>query len=390
MIYLDHAATTAVHPQALKEMLPYFAGQYWNPSGNYQGGTENKKKLEQVRKDIADSLNAHPEEIFFTSGGTESDNWALTGLAEKSGGKGGHLITTQIEHHAILHTCQYLQDRGFEVTYLPINEMGVVEPEAVRRAIRPDTIGISVMYANNEIGTLQPVAEIGRIASRHQIPFHTDAVQGYAHLPIDVQKEHITLLSASAHKFGGPKGTGFLYIRQGLELPSFLHGGGQERGRRAGTENVPGIIGMGAAARICTGRQEENWHRIRRMRDYLLARILSGISGVRLNGSVGRRLPGNLNLCFEGVEAQSLIVMMEMKGIYIAGGSACTASEHGPSHVLTALGLSETEARSSVRLTLGEENTIEEMEEVYQQLAETVDELRELKEAGGNREEITL
>ena len=387
MIYLDHAATTAVYPQVVEQMTPYFSQQFFNPSAGYEGGSSNKKKLEEVRENIAKSIGADAEEIYFTAGGTESDNWALVGLAEQYRSRGNHIITTQIEHHAVLNTCRYLEQRGYEVTYLPVTPEGLVEEEEVRRAIRKDTIGISVMYANNEIGTLQPIQEIGMLAADAGIPFHTDAVQAYGHLPIDVRKEHITMLSASGHKFGGPKGIGFLYLNRDCALPSFLHGGGQEKGKRAGTENVPGIIGMGEAALCSYRKQAQKNLKIRHLRDYLMAKILSGIPGVHLNGCIRSRLPGNLNLCFEGIEAQTLLVMMEMKGIYMAGGSACTTGSHEPSHVLTALGLPEPKARASVRITLGEENTEEEMDTVYWELEKSVGELRGMQQ---NNHEITL
>lgn len=378
MIYLDHAATTTMYPEAIHKMIPYFGRQFYNPSGGYQEGANNHKVIEQVRQSLAESIHAEPEEIYFTSGGTESDNWALVNAVRNYRKKGRHIITTQIEHHAIIHTCQFLESQGYQVTYLPVNRDGIVELNTLKSAIRPDTILISVMYANNEIGTIQPIQQIGAIAKEKGILFHTDAVQVFGHIPIDVEKQNIDLMSVSAHKFGGPKGTGFLYANKKVKITPLIFGGSQERRLRAGTENVPGIVGMGEAARLSERYRQKHYEKEKAMRDYLRDKILSEIQLVRLNGSSEERLPGNLNLSFRYVEGQSLIVMLEMRGIYVSGGSACTTSDQGPSHVLTALGLSEEMAGSAVRITIGYENTMDEMHYVFQCIRDCVAELREL------------
>lgn len=378
MIYLDHAATTTMYPEAIEQMLPFLDKRFYNPSATYEEGVNNHKELEKIRKELAESIHAKPQEIFFTSGGTESDNWALIHGARAWEQKGKHIITTQIEHHAVLHTCEFLEKQGFEVTYLPVNRKGILELDTLRQAIRPDTILISVMYANNEIGTLQPISQIGALAREKGILFHTDAVQAYGHLPIDVEEEKIDFMSVSAHKFGGPKGVGFLYARENEKLPlsSFLYGGGQEKGKRAGTENVAGIVGMGAAARISLADCQEHYEREKQLRDYLMDRILSELSMVCLNGSWEHRLPGNLNVSFRNIQGQSLIMLLEMKGICVSGGSACTAADKGPSHVLTALGLSDDMASGALRITIGYENTMEEMRYVFECIREAVEELR--------------
>lgn len=378
MIYLDHAATTAMYPEAIRRMLPYMQRRFYNPSGAYEEGLHIHKELEQVRHQIADSIHADPDEITFTSGGTESDNWVLIHAARNLSHRGQHIITSQIEHHAVLHTCQFLERQGFEVTYLPVNSKGFVEPQALQEAIRPDTILVSIMYANNEIGTIQPIGELAEIAHAQGIPFHTDAVQAYCHLPMDVQRDHLDFMSVSAHKFGGPKGIGFLYARAGQKLDPFLYGGAQEKGRRAGTENVSGIIGMGEAVRQSLVHLSDHAKKEETLRDYLMHRILSEIEWVRLNGSAGNRLPGNLNVSFLGIEGQSLIAMLEIKGIYVSGGSACTSSEKGPSHVLKALGLSDEMAGAAIRITVGYENTFEEMNYVFRSIRESVEELRHI------------
>lgn len=384
MIYLDHAATTAMYPEAVKKMLPYCGESFFNPSGIYQEGTLARKAIEEVRKQLAESIHAEAEEIYFTSGGTESDNWALTNALRnapflRDGETGrGHIITSQIEHHAILHTCQFLEKQGYDVTYLPVDRKGFVRPEDVNRAIRPDTACISIMFANNEIGTIQPIREIGEIAARHQICFHTDAVQAYGHLPIDVDEMNLQMMSASAHKFGGPKGCGFLYVRKPVTLTPLIFGGSQEKGKRAGTENVPGIIGMGEAARLSQIHQKSHYEKERELRDHLMKRILSEIDRVALNGSPENRLPGNLNVSFRGVEGQSLLMLLEMKGICASGGSACTSSDQGPSHVLKALGRSDDLAGGALRITVGYENTMEEMDYVFHCIKDAVEELRKL------------
>ena len=377
-IYLDHAATTAARPEVVEAMLPYFTEKFGNPSSVYGFAAANKKVITDVRELIAKSLNANTQDIYFTAGGSESDNWALKATAEAYANKGKHIITTKIEHHAILHTCEYLEKKGFEVTYLNVDENGVVKLDELKAAIRPDTILISVMFANNEIGTLQPIEEIGAIAKEHNILFHTDAVQAYGQIPIDVEKMHIDMLSASGHKLNGPKGIGFLYIRKGLKLRSFVHGGAQERSRRAGTENVTGIVGLGKAVEIAMATMEERTAKETKMRDYLIDRILAEIPYARLNGDRTKRLPNNVNISFQFIEGESLLIMLDMKGICASSGSACTSGSLDPSHVLLAIGLPHEIAHGSLRLTLGDENTMEEMEYVVESLKEIVGKLRSM------------
>lgn len=377
-IYLDNAATTQTAPQVVEAMLPYFSEHYGNASSIYHLGAESKEAVTRVRDCIGASLNAQPEEIYFTSGGTEADNWALIGAAEAYGAKGKHMITSGIEHHGVLHTCRYLEQRGYEVTYLPVKEDGRIDLEALKQAIRPDTILISVMFANNEIGTLQPIEEIGRLAKERGILFHTDAVQAYGHIPIDVQALSIDMLSASGHKFHGPKGIGFLYIRKGIKVRSFLHGGAQERGRRAGTENVPAIVGMGAAVQMAFNGLAERAEKERHLRDYLIQRIEKEIPYCRLNGHRTRRLPGNVHFCFRFIEGESLLMLLDRKGICASSGSACTSGSLDPSHVLLAIGLPHEIAHGSLRLTLSEENTIEELDETVEAIKEAVEKLRQM------------
>lgn len=378
MIYLDHAATTAAYPEVVREMTPYLDRQYFNPSGSYREGRLLHKKLDKIREKLADVIHASPEEIIFTSGGTEADNWVLLNAARTYFCKGRHIITSSIEHHAILHTCGFLEKQGFEVTYLPVTRNGIIDCDMLNDAIRPDTILISIMYANNEIGTLQPVHKIGQIAQKNSIPFHTDAVQAYGHLPIQVDDDSIDFLSVSAHKFGGPKGVGFLYANKELTLTPLLYGGAQEAGRRAGTENVAGIIGMGTASDISTAHQKEHTLLQQTLRDHLMNRILSEIPMTRLNGSRQERLPGNINVSFAGIDSATLIAMLEAKDIYVSGGSACSSSDPSPSHVLKAIGLSDEMALSAVRITIGHENTPEEIEETFRQIKDCVHELRSL------------
>ena len=378
MIYLDHAATTAAYPEVVSEMTPYLDRQYFNPSGSYREGRLLHKKLDKIREKLAAVIHASPEEIIFTSGGTEADNWVLLNAARTSSCKGRHIITSSIEHHAILHTCGFLEKQGFEVTYLPVTRNGIIDCDMLNDAIRPDTILISIMYANNEIGTLQPVHKIGQIAQKNSIPFHTDAVQAYGHLPIQVDDDSIYFLSVSAHKFGGPKGVGFLYANKELTLTPLLYGGAQEAGRRAGTENVAGIIGMGTASDISTAHQKEHTLLQQTLRDHLMNRILSEIPMTRLNGSRQERLPGNINVSFAGIDSATLIAMLEAKDIYVSGGSACSSSDPSPSHVLKAIGLSDEMALSAVRITIGHENTPEEIEETFRQIKDCVHELRSL------------
>ncbi|MCM1569301.1 MAG: cysteine desulfurase NifS [Roseburia sp.] len=380
MIYLDNAATTKIAPGALEAMLPCLREAYGNPGGKYRLGFEARKLVNTARDIIGESLGAVREEIYFTAGGSESDNWALKAAAEALRDKGGHIITTAIEHPAVLRTCRYLEKQGFSVTYLPVDEKGRVEPESVRRAIRPDTILISVMFANNEIGTIEPIGEIGAIAREREVLFHTDAVQAYGQLPIDVKALQIDMLSASAHKFNGPKGVGFLYVRSGVRLGALIHGGSQERGRRAGTENVPGIVGMGAAARLAAAGLSEKMKQEQELRDYLIGRLETEIPNCRLNGDRFRRLPGNVNVSFPGIEGESLLIMLDMEGICASSGSACTSGATEPSHVLTAIGLEPEEARGSLRLTLSRENTREEMDRTVEVIKGIVERLRSLRE----------
>lgn len=377
MIYLDNAATTKTAPEVVEAMLPYFAEYYGNAGSIYRLGTESKKAVIRAKETIAETLGAEPNEIYFTAGGSESDNWALKAVYEAYRDKGNHIITSKIEHHAVLHTCEYLEKQGAEVTYLDVDADGIVDLEQLEKAIRPDTILISVMYANNEVGTVQPIREIGGIAAAHGILFHTDAVQAYGQLPINVEDCHIDLLSASGHKFNGPKGIGFLYIGKKVKIHSFIHGGQQERGRRAGTENVSGIVGMEAAVKRAYRIMEEKTKRETELRDYLTARIMREIPNTRLNGHPVKRLPGNVNVSFESVEGESVLIMLDMRDICASSGSACTSGSLDPSHVLLALGLSPELARGSLRLTLSEDNTRDEIDIVVEELKQIVERIRE-------------
>ena len=378
IIYLDNAATTKTAPEVVEAMLPYFSEHYGNPSSIYSLGTESKKVVSEVRESIAKSLGAANNEIYFTAGGSEADNWAIKAPAEAYVQKGKHIITSAIEHHAVLHTCEYLEKRGFEVTYVGVDENGILKLDELEKAIRPDTILISVMFANNEIGTIQPIKEIGRIAKEHGVLFHTDAVQAYGQLPINVDEYQIDMLSASAHKLNGPKGIGFLYIRKGLKTRSFIHGGAQERSRRAGTENVPGIVGLGAASARAFSRMEEKTKKEIELRDYLIRRIEEEVPYCRLNGDRTRRLPNNVNFSFRFVEGESLLIMLDMRGICASSGSACTSGSLDPSHVLLAIGLPHEIAHGSLRLTLSEENTKEELDTTVEAIKEIVARLRDM------------
>lgn len=378
IIYLDNAATTKTAPEVVEAMLPYFSEHYGNPSSIYGLAAESKKGVEQSRKQIAEVIGAKPEEIYFTAGGTEADNWALLETAEAYKNKGNHIITSKIEHHAILHTCQYLEKHGMEVTYLDVDENGVVKLEELKKAIRPTTILISIMFANNEIGTIQPIKEIGAIAKEHGILFHTDAVQAFGQLPINVDELHIDMLSSSAHKINGPKGIGFLYIRKGIKIRSFIHGGAQERKRRAGTENVPGIVGYGTAAKRAAETMEERTKKEMELRDYLIERMLKEVPYTRLNGHRTDRLPNNANLSFQFIEGESLLIMLDGKGICASSGSACTSGSLDPSHVLLAIGLPHEIAHGSLRLTLSEETTKEELDYVVEATKTIVERLRNM------------
>ena len=378
MIYLDNAATTKTAPEVVDAMLPYFSEYYGNASTIYSLGAESKKAMDHARQTIADSLGAKPEEIYFTAGGSESDNWALKATAEAYASKGKHIITTKIEHHAILHTCEYLEKRGFEITYLNVDRDGLISLDELKAAIRPDTILISVMFANNEIGTIEPIAEIGEIAKEHGVLFHTDAVQAYAQVPINVDEMHIDMLSASGHKLNGPKGIGFLYIRKGVKIRSFVHGGAQERSRRAGTENIPGIVGLGAAVERAMRIMDSKTQREIELRDYLIGRLENEIPHCWLNGHRTKRLPNNINFSFLFIEGESMLIMLDMKGICASSGSACTSGSLDPSHVLLAIGLKHEEAHGSLRLTLSEDSTKEEMDIVAEEVKTIVQRLRDM------------
>ena len=379
MIYLDNAATTKTAPEVVEAMLPYFSEYYGNPSSIYAIAGKSKEAITRGREQIANVLGAKPEEIYFTAGGSESDNWALKATFEAYKNKGNHIITTKIEHHAILHTCEYLEkERGAKITYIGVDENGVVNLDELEAAITPETILISVMAANNEIGTIQPIKEIGRIAKEHNILFHTDAVQAFGQIPINVDECNIDMLSSSGHKINGPKGIGFLYIRKGVKIRSFVHGGAQERKRRAGTENVPGIVGYGVAAERAARTMAERTAKEIEVRDYLINRILTEIPNCRLNGDPVKRLPNNCNISFEFIEGESLLIMLDMKGICASSGSACTSGSLDPSHVLLAIGLPHEKAHGSLRLTLSEEITKEDVDFVVEQIKAIVDRLRSM------------
>lgn len=378
IIYMDNAATTPVKPEVLEAMLPYFTEKFGNPSSIYSISAENKKVITDARELIAKTINTSTENIYFTAGGSESDNWALKATAEAYESKGRHIITTKIEHHAILHTCEYLEKRGFEVTYLDVDVNGLVKLDELEKAIRPDTILISVMFANNEIGTIEPIAEIGKIAHEHGVLFHTDAVQAYTQVPIDVEAMNIDMMSVSGHKINGPKGIGFLYIRRGVKILSFVHGGAQERRRRAGTENVTGIVGLAKAAEIATGNMETRTTEERKVRDHLIERIEKEIPYAKLNGDREKRLPNNVNFSFRFIEGESMLIMLDGMGVCASSGSACTSGSLDPSHVLLAIGLPHEIAHGSLRLTISDETTMEDADFVVDNLKEIVARLREM------------
>ena len=377
-IYLDNAATTRTAEEVVEAMIPYFTENYGNPSSIYELGQRSKEAITTAREQIAGVIGAKTEEIYFTAGGSEADNWALKAACEAYEGKGRHIITTKIEHHAILHTCEYLEKKGVEVTYLNVDENGLVDLDELQKAIRQDTILISIMFANNEIGTIEPIKEIGMIAKEHGILFHTDAVQAFGQLPIDVDDMHIDMLSSSAHKINGPKGIGFLYIRKGVKIRSFVHGGAQERKRRAGTENVPAIVGYGVAAKRAAETMEERIAKERQLRDYFIERVEKEIPYVKLNGHPTKRLPNNINFSFRFVEGESLLIMLDMKGIAGSSGSACTSGSLDPSHVLLAIGLPHEIAHGSLRLSLGEDTTKEDLDYTLEQIKEIIQRLRDL------------
>lgn len=375
-IYMDNAATTAICPEALAAMLPCFGEHFGNASSIHGTGRDARKVLEDARRTVADILGAKPAEIYFTSGGSESDNWAIKGAAFANRKKGNHIITSQIEHHAVLHTCQWLEKQGFEVTYLPVDEYGLVNPRDVEAAITDKTILITIMAANNEIGTIEPIPEIGKIAHEHKIIFHCDAVQAVGAIPVNVDAWHVDMLSLSGHKFHGPKGVGALYIRTGTKVDQFLHGGAQERGRRATTENVPGVVGMAAALEKAAANLEENGVRLTYLRDKLIQGILDAIPYARLNGHSLKRLPGNVNVSIQYIEGEALLLRLDLAGIAASSGSACTSGSLDPSHVLLAIGLPHEVAHGSLRLSLTDSNTEEEVDEVLRVLPKIVETLR--------------
>lgn len=378
LIYLDNAATTKTSEEVVAAMLPYFTEYYGNPSSVYEFASESKKAVSNARRTIAETLGAQENEIYFTAGGSEADNWALKATAEAYQSKGKHIITTKIEHHAILHTAEYLEKRGFEITYIGVDENGVIKVDELEKAIRPDTILISVMFANNEIGTIQPIKEIGEIAKKHGVLFHTDAVQAYGQLPINVDELHIDMLSSSGHKLNGPKGIGFLYIRKGVKIRSFVHGGAQERKRRAGTENVPGIVGYGKAAEIAAKTMKERTAKEIELRDHLIDRVLAEVPYTRLNGHRTNRLPNNANFSFQFVEGESLLILLDNNGICASSGSACTSGSLDPSHVLLAIGLPHEIAHGSLRLTLSAETTMEDIDFVVDCIKQIIERLRSM------------
>lgn len=377
-IYLDNAATTRTSQEVVDAMLPYFTESYGNPSSIYELGQRSKEAITKAREEIAKVIGAKTEEIYFTAGGSEADNWAIKAAYEAYKNKGNHIITTKIEHHAVLHTCQYLEKQGAKVTYLDVDENGLIDLEQLQKAITPETILITIMFANNEIGTIEPVKEIGMIAKEHGILFHTDAVQAFGQVPIDVDEMNIDMLSSSAHKINGPKGIGCLYIRKGVKIRSFIHGGAQERKRRAGTENVPGIVGYGVAARMAAETMEARTRKEQELRDYFIRRILDEVPYTRLNGDPEKRLPNNANFSFRFIEGESLLIMLDMKGIAGSSGSACTSGSLDPSHVLLAIGLPHEIAHGSLRLTLGADTTKEDLDYTLEQIKEIVAKLRNL------------
>ena len=378
MIYLDNAATTKCAPEVVEAMLPWFSEYYGNPSSVYELAGKSKEAVDEARRQIAGVIGAKENEIYFTAGGTEADNWAIKAAYEACKEKGNHIITSKVEHHAVLHTCQWLEKQGARVTYLDVDENGIIRLEDLERAITPETILITIMAANNEIGSVMPYKEIGMIAREHGILFHTDAVQAFGQLPIDVEECGIDMLSASAHKINGPKGCGCLYIRRGVKIRSFIHGGAQERKRRAGTENVPGIVGFGKAAQRAAATMEERTAKERRMRDYMISRIREKVPYCRLNGHPTLRLPNNVNFSFQFIEGESLLIMLDMEGICASSGSACTSGSLDPSHVLLAVGLPHEIAHGSLRLTLNEEITEQDVDFVVEKIAQIVEKLRNM------------
>ena len=378
MIYVDNAATTMLEPKVLEKMMPYLTDNYGNASSIYQCGQEAKDAVTEARATVAKSLNAEVGEIYFTSGGSESDNWAIKGVADKLSNKGNHIITSAIEHHAVLHTCQYLEKHGFEVTYLPVDEYGRVSPDDLEKAITEKTILVSIMFANNEIGTIEPIKELAEVAHKHGVIFHTDAVQAVAHTKVDVKDLGVDLLSLSAHKFGGPKGVGALYIKRGTKIENYLHGGQQESGKRATTENVAGIVGLAEALKLATENLDENVSKMQMLRDRYIKAVMEKIPYCRLNGHPTERLPGNTNISFEYIEGEGMLLLLDMNGIAASSGSACTSGSLDPSHVLLAIGLPHGIAHGSLRVTFSHRNTVEEVDKIVEVLTNTVQRLRDM------------
>lgn len=378
LIYMDNAATTKVDPRVFDKMSPFFTEIYSNPSATYSFAHEAAQAVDEARKTVADAIGAKANEIYFTGGGSESDNWALKATCDAYKDRGRHIITSKIEHHAILHTCEYLEDNGFEVTYLDVDEFGMIRPDELEAAIREDTILISIMTANNEIGTIEPVKEIGRIAKKHGVLFHTDAVQAFGHIPIDVDDMNIDMLSASGHKIYGPKGIGIMYIRTGVKIKSFIHGGAQERKRRAGTHNVPGIVGFGEATRLAVEEMDERISHETTLRNHLIERVLEEIPYARLNGHRTKRLPNNANFCFRFIEGESMLMWLDASGICGSSGSACTSGSLDPSHVLLAIGLPHEIAHGSLRLTISEQTTMEDIDFAVDELKAIIEKLRKM------------
>jgi len=375
-IYLDHAATCPTDPKVVEAMLPYFSDHYGNPSSIYSLSRTTRNAIENARTILASAIGADPKEIVFTSGGSESDNFAIKGIAHALKDKGNHIITSQIEHHAVLYTCKFLEKNGYDITYVPVDEHGTIKLEELKKAIRPDTILITVMHANNEIGTIQPIRQIGEIAKKHGIKFHTDAVQTFGHIPVNANDLNVDLLSISAHKFYGPKGVGALYIRKGTKITPQIHGGDQERRRRASTENVPGIVGLGKAVEIATESMADEADRQTKLRNDFIKAILEKIPDSRLNGHPVNRLPNNINISFEGIEGESILLNLDMYGIAASTGSACSSSSLEPSHVLLSIGLTHEFAHGSVRFSLGKQTTREELDRVMDILPGIIQKLR--------------
>ena len=378
IVYMDHSATTYTRKEVLEAMIPFYSEHFGNPSSVYSIAGDSRKAIDTARMQVARAIGAEADEIYFTSGGSESDNWAIKGVAFANRKKGNHIITSAIEHHAVLHTCQYLEKEGFIVTYLPVDQFGMIDPADLEKAITEKTVLISIMFANNEIGTIEPVAELGAMARAHKIYFHTDAVQVIGNVPVDVKVQNIDLLSLSAHKFYGPKGAGALYIRKGVKIDNLIHGGGQERKRRAGTENIAGIVGLGSAIERATSDIEGHNLRIRSLRDRLLHGILTKIPATRLNGHPEKRLPGNINVSFEFIEGESVLLWLDDEGICASTGSACTSGSLEPSHVLLATGLPVEISHGSLRLTLGDVNTEQDVDFVLEVLPKVVSRLRDM------------